>query len=153
MVCCDGDALSWLLTLQSSTYIYFEEREYATRGSLHVYVGSVPTEHLDTFDHRLQESFKRVASSGIDMKRLSMVLDRDQRQLRSKLESSQGDTFSGTVINDALYGAEDGSELAPGLDEMKRYEELRKWTSEDWVNLLKKYVSVLDCVRPKHSLC
>jgi Zn-dependent M16 (insulinase) family peptidase len=121
-----------------STYIYFEERDLATQGALYVYIGSVPVEHLDSFDQKLQDSFKRIASNGIDMKRMTMVLDRDQRQLRSKLESSKGDTFSGTVINDALYGAQDGSELPAAFDEMNRYNELRKWTSDDWINLLKK---------------
>lgn len=75
------------------------------------------------------------------MKRMAMVLDRDQRQLRSKLESAKGDTFSGTVINDALYGAQDGSDLPAAFDEMKRYDELRKWTSDDWINLLKRFVA------------
>ncbi|KAI0815109.1 Metalloenzyme, LuxS/M16 peptidase-like protein [Irpex lacteus] len=121
------------------TYIYFEERDFATYGSLYVYVGSIPAEHLDTFDQKLQDSFKRVATSGIDMKRMSMVIDRDQRQFRSKLESSKGDTFYGSVINDALYGAADGSDLPDVFDEMSHYDVLRKWTSEDWVNLLKKY--------------
>lgn len=68
-----------------------------------------------------------------------MVIDRDQRQFRSKLESSKGDTFYGSVINDALYGAADGSDLPDVFDEMSHYDVLRKWTSEDWVNLLKKY--------------
>ncbi|KAI0691326.1 Metalloenzyme, LuxS/M16 peptidase-like protein [Cytidiella melzeri] len=121
------------------TYIYFEERDTATRGLLYVHIGSVPVEHLDSFDQKLQDSFKRVVSSGIDMKRMAMVLDRDQRQLRSKLESAKGDTFSGTIINDALYGAQDGSNLFEALDEMKRYDDLRKWTSDDWVKLLKQY--------------
>ncbi|KAI0348495.1 hypothetical protein BDW22DRAFT_1404375 [Trametopsis cervina] len=121
------------------TYIYFEEREVANRGSLYIHAGSIPSEHLETFDNKLQDSLKRIASSGIDMKRMTMVLDRDQRQLRSKLESSKGDVFSGTVITDALYGAQDGSDLPAAFDEMKRYDELRKWTSDDWVQLLKKY--------------
>ena len=81
------------------------------------------------------------------MKRMAMVLDRDQRQMKSKLESSKGDTFSGAVINDALYGPEDGSGLGEALDEMKRYDELRKWTSDDWVTLLKQ------CVSSRSSYC
>jgi Zn-dependent M16 (insulinase) family peptidase len=58
--------------------------------------------------------------------------------LRSKLESAKGDTFSGTVITDFLYGAEDGSELGPSMDEMNQYAALRKWTSKEWTNLLQK---------------
>lgn len=73
------------------------------------------------------------------MKRMAMVIDRDERQLRSKVESSKGDTFSGTVITDFLYGAEDGATLGVSLDEISRYDVLRTWTSEDWVRLLKQY--------------
>lgn len=72
------------------------------------------------------------------MERMAMVIDRDERQLLSKVESSKGDTFSGTVITDFLYAAEDGSQLSPALDEISRYAELRKWTSDDWVRLLKQ---------------
>lgn len=122
-----------------STYIYFEEREYATRGSLHIYAGSVPAEHLLTFDEPLQRSLQRIVEEGFDMKRMAMVLNRDERQLQSKIESSKGDTFSDAVITDALYGAEDGSLLASSLDDISRYTELRRWSSDDWVKLLKKY--------------
>lgn len=74
------------------------------------------------------------------MTRMSMLIDRDERQLRSKLESSKADTFANPVITDFLYGAEDGSELGPSLQEIERYAQLRKWTSQNWTDLLKKYV-------------
>ncbi|EKM61160.1 uncharacterized protein PHACADRAFT_247588 [Phanerochaete carnosa HHB-10118-sp] len=121
------------------TYVYFEERDYATRNGLYIYAGSVPAEHLDSFDEKLQNSLKRIAKEGFDMKRMAMVIDRDERQLRSKVESSKGDTFSGTVITDFLYGAENGSTLGPSLDEISRFDALRAWKSEDWVRLLKHY--------------
>ena len=59
-------------------------------------------------------------------------------QLRSKLESSQGDTFSGNVITDSLYGSEDGSDLAPSMDEINQYAQLKKWSSFQWADLLHK---------------
>ncbi|KAJ3559767.1 hypothetical protein NM688_g144 [Phlebia brevispora] len=110
-----------------------------TRSSLYIYAGSVPIEHLDSFDAKLQASLKRVVEEGIDMERMTMLIERDERQLRSKLESSKADTFSSSVIADTLYGAEDGSELGPSLQEIERYAEMRKWTSQDWTDLLKKY--------------
>ena len=127
------------LLITSSTYIYFEERDYATRNGLYIYAGAVPAEHLDTFDEKLQSSLKRIAKEGFDMKRMTMVIDRDERQLRSKVESSKGDTFSGTVITDFLYGAENGATLGRSLDEISGYDVLRTWKSEDWVRLLKQY--------------
>ncbi|KZT05962.1 uncharacterized protein LAESUDRAFT_701454 [Laetiporus sulphureus 93-53] len=121
------------------TYIYFGEDTRATYVDLPVYVGSVPTEHLDTFDQKLKDSFRRIADEGVDMKRMAMVINRDERQLRSKIETSKGDTFSGTIITDFLYGAEDGSELDPSMDEINQYAQLRKWSSKNWTDLLRKY--------------
>ena len=62
--------------------------------------------------------------------------------MRSKLESAKGDTFSGTVITDVLYGAEDGSDLHSSMDEINQYNVLRRWTSSEWANLLQRYVLV-----------
>ncbi|KAH9950492.1 Metalloenzyme, LuxS/M16 peptidase-like protein [Amylocystis lapponica] len=121
------------------TYIYFSEDTRATYVDLPVYVGSVPTELLDTFDEMLKASLKRIADQGIDMERMSMVINRDERQLRSKVETSKGDIFSGTVIADFLYGSEDGSELGASLDEISQYAELRNWLSNQWADLLRRY--------------
>ncbi|KZT30492.1 hypothetical protein NEOLEDRAFT_1126056 [Neolentinus lepideus HHB14362 ss-1] len=121
------------------TYIYFGEDTHATYVDLPVYVGSVPTEHIDTFGERLRSSFKRIAENGFDMERMSMVINRDERQFRSKLESDKGDTFSGSVMTDFLYGKEDASELLPAMDEINYYNILKKWTNAEWVDLLQKY--------------
>ncbi|KAF5377430.1 hypothetical protein D9615_005325 [Tricholomella constricta] len=121
------------------SYIYFGEDTCATRVDLPIYIGSVPTEHLDSFDGMLKESFGRIVKEGIDMERMTMVINREERQLRSKLESAKGDTFSGTIITDFLYGAEDGSELKDSMDEIKQYNELRAWSSDSWTNLLQMY--------------
>ncbi|KZV77044.1 hypothetical protein PENSPDRAFT_645781 [Peniophora sp. CONT] len=122
-----------------ATYIYFNEDVRATRNDLTVYVGSVPTDHLASFDSKLQDSFKRIASEGIDLERIRMVIDRDERQVRSRLESSGGDNFSQAIISDFLYGAPDGSDIEPVLNEVRLNNELRKWTSQQWADLLTKY--------------
>ncbi|KAJ7254026.1 Metalloenzyme, LuxS/M16 peptidase-like protein [Mycena haematopus] len=106
---------------------------------LPIYVGSVPTELLDEFDSKLKASLRRIVVEGIDMERMAMVINRDERQLRSKLESSKGDAFSSTVITDFLYGAEDGSELEASMDEINQFAEVRKWTNKQWTDLLQKY--------------
>jgi hypothetical protein len=49
---------------------------------LPIYIGSVPTEHLDTFDEKLRDSLKRIAQEGFDMTRMAMVISRDERQVR-----------------------------------------------------------------------
>jgi Zn-dependent M16 (insulinase) family peptidase len=72
------------------------------------------------------------------MERMAMVIRRDERQIRSRVEMSKGDAFSGTVISDFLYGAEDGSQLQDALDEISGYSILRGWSSQQWSDLLKK---------------
>lgn len=47
-----------------------------------IYVGSVSTENLDTFDQKLKASFQRIVNEGIDMERMAMVINRDERQVR-----------------------------------------------------------------------
>lgn len=121
------------------TYIYFGEESRATKVFLPIYVGSVPTELLDTFDEKLKTSFQNIVKTGIDMDRMRMVIDRDERQFRSKLESAKGDTFSGTIITDFLYGAEDGSELKEALNDIDWYQQLKTWSSTQWTDLLAKY--------------
>jgi len=61
-------------------------------------------------------------------------------QLRSVVEGSKGGHFSRDIISDFLYGAEDGSELHPSMDEIRYYNILRSWTSSQWTTLLSKYV-------------
>lgn len=127
------------MTRLLSTYIYFYEDERPTRGDLAIYVGSVPVGHLPNFPDKLRASLARIAEEGLDMERMAMVLNRDERQLRSKIESSKGDAFSTTIIADFLYGKEDGSELPQALNEIDSYEILRKWSSKQWTDLLKKW--------------
>jgi Zn-dependent M16 (insulinase) family peptidase len=122
------------------TYIYFGEDTRATRVDLPVYVGSIPTEHIDSFDEKLKGSLGRIVESGLDMERMAMVINRDERQLLSKLESAKGDTFSGTVITDFLYGAKNGSDLLGSMDEINQYASLRTWTNKQWTDLLRKRV-------------
>ena len=98
----------------------------------------MPVDELSKFEGKLMGSLKRIARDGIDMGRMTMLINRDERQLRSKLESAKGESFSSALITDFLYGAEDGSELDPSLQDIQRYAELRNWTSQDWVKLLQK---------------
>ena len=70
-----------------STFVYFAEDVRATYVELLVYVGSIPTEHLDTFDERLKASLTRIADEGIDMKRMAMVIDRQVRQVSAVILS------------------------------------------------------------------
>lgn len=65
----------------SSTYIYFGEDSRATMCDLPVYIGSVPTEHLDSLPDKLKASLTRICDEGIDMERMKMIINRDERQV------------------------------------------------------------------------
>jgi len=138
-----------------STYIYIGVELRATLSDLVIYVGSVPTEHLDTFDAKLHESLRRIVKEGVDLNRMRMVIDRDERQVffrfmalfyhslivfkfRSKVESNGGDAFSRTMLANFLYGRSDGSQIEEGLNEIKFYNTLRTWSSEQWTDLIQK---------------
>ncbi|KAH9064309.1 Metalloenzyme, LuxS/M16 peptidase-like protein [Lactarius vividus] len=121
------------------TYIYFGEESRATLCDVMIYVGSVPTEHLDTFDAKLHESFRRISKEGVDLDRMSMVIDRAERQFRSKVESDGGDAFSSAMIANFLYGRLDGSQIEDSLDEIKDYNVLRTWSSKQWSDIINKY--------------
>ena len=71
--------------------------------------------------------------------KLQMPLTRSG-QLRSDLETSKGDYFLENTIDGFLYGAEDGSDLHPSMDEITYYNILRSWTCSQWAALLSKYV-------------
>jgi len=64
--------------------------------------------------------------------------DNSFHQLRSRLESSKGDTFSGMMITEFLYGASDGSDIEASMDDFTRYASLKKWSTKQWTDLLKK---------------
>jgi hypothetical protein len=80
LVCIVDPYLKIALTA-CSTFIYIGEDHRATHSDLMIYVGSVPTEHLDTFDAKLHESFSRIIKDGVDLNRMKMVIDRDERQV------------------------------------------------------------------------
>jgi hypothetical protein len=46
-----------------------------------IWASSVPTEHLDAFDAKFHESLRRIAKEGVDLNRMRMLIDRDERQV------------------------------------------------------------------------
>lgn len=71
------------MTYDSSTYIYFDEEVRPEFTNLLVYIGSVPSEHIESFNGKLEKSLRRIVNEGIDMKRMAMVINRDFRQVRT----------------------------------------------------------------------
>lgn len=144
-----------------ASWIGFYEQGRAWGLELSCYFGSVPTTKVDEIEGLLRDKLKEVVKEGVDMERMAVVIKKERLKLLNSIESSGGDYFSGSVINgkwrfqfrrvmlnlssakptpDFLYGSADGSELPISLAELDRYEELGKWTSQQWTELLDKYV-------------
>ena len=49
--------------------------------NLPIYVESVPTGELLSFNEKLQMSLRRIVKEGIDMHRMAMVINREERQV------------------------------------------------------------------------
>lgn len=61
--------------------MYFDEETRPVFVDLPVYIGSVPAEYLDSFHDKFTASLTRIVKKGLDMERMKMVIDRDQRQV------------------------------------------------------------------------
>lgn len=64
-----------------SSRIDFSEESRATSVYLPIYIESVPTGELLSFNEKLQMSLRRIVKEGIDMHRMAMVINRDERQV------------------------------------------------------------------------
>lgn len=121
------------------TDVYFAAEDKAGKGSLTAFFSSVPTAKLESLDVELVKLLEKVAADGIDMERMAMCIRRDRVKLLNQLETKPADSFADVLISDHLYGRVDGSELQVSMDDMKRYDELAKWTSQQWTDLIRKW--------------
>jgi hypothetical protein len=46
-----------------------------------MHIGSIPTERLVGFNEKIKASFEGIIAEGIDMDRMAMVLNRNERQV------------------------------------------------------------------------
>lgn len=99
----------------------------------------VATEKLAFVEHRLFELLREVAAGPLDMKYLHDCLHREKRQVKFQAESSANYYATG-IIQDFLFGNRDGSTLTD-LATMKEYDVLEKWSEQEWVDFLKKWIS------------
>jgi Zn-dependent M16 (insulinase) family peptidase len=107
--------------------------------TLSVNFESVPVEHLDTLEEKLFDVFRKVAKGGIDMERMATVVETQKNRSILSVEQSPSSLFSSKLINEALYGSLDGKTLKEDVKSLMSYDTLSKWTSEQWVSLLKRY--------------
>ena len=72
--------LDLTINLYSSSISFYEDTR-ATSVNLPIYVESVPTGELLSFNEKLQMSLRKIVKEGIDMDRMAMVINRDERQV------------------------------------------------------------------------
>ncbi|ORY72060.1 peptidase M16 inactive domain-containing protein [Pseudomassariella vexata] len=99
----------------------------------------VATDKLAFVEQRLISLLKEVASKPLDMTYLKECIQRERRQVKSQAEASES-FYSTNIITDYLFGARDGSTLKD-LETLSEYDDLEKWTEEQWRDFLKKWIS------------
>ncbi|KAF2794043.1 zinc metalloprotease-like protein [Melanomma pulvis-pyrius CBS 109.77] len=101
---------------------------------------SVATEKLADVEKRFFDVLRDHASRPLDMNYLKDCLHRFKRQVRFTSEVGN-DEYKDPIIKDHLFGNRDGSDLEYSLGSLKVFDELEKWTEEQWRSFLKKWIS------------
>jgi Zn-dependent M16 (insulinase) family peptidase len=102
-------------------------------------ISSVETPKLAEVEKRFFEVLQEHASKPLDMSYLKDCLHRFERQSRYSSEISN-EEYSIAAIKDHLFGNRDGSNFEEAMGTLKVFEELEKWTEEQWRNFLKKWL-------------
>ncbi|KAK4699612.1 presequence protease, partial [Phenoliferia sp. Uapishka_3] len=119
------------------------------------YLSAVPSEGLESIAGKFKTALKRISEEEIDMKRMQSVIERSRLQLLNAIETDAADALMNSILTDALFGAEDGSDLAPQLSE-EDYTVVAGWSAKDWQDLINYYYvsqnSITIIGRPSASL-
>jgi Zn-dependent M16 (insulinase) family peptidase len=100
---------------------------------------SVATEKLEQVEKRFFEILHEAMEKPLDMKYISECIQRQKRSWKFSTEGS-AISFAEYVISDFLYGKKDGSTLLD-IATLNEYEELEKWTEEQWKNFIRKWIA------------
>lgn len=101
---------------------------------------SVATEKLADVEKRFFEVLRDHVSRPLDMAYMKDCLHRFKRQVRFNSEVCN-DEYKDPVIKDHLFGNRDGSDLFEALASLRVFDELEKWTEDDWKSFIKKWIS------------
>ena len=135
------------VSILSQTFIEIEDpittsirfwTSYQLPCTLSISFESVPVEHLDSLEEKLFEVFGNVVKDGIDMERMATVVEVQKNRSLLSVEKSPSNLLSLKLINEALYGSLDGKTLKEDAMDLIYYDVVSKWTSDEWVALLKR---------------
>lgn len=99
----------------------------------------VPTAKLEQIEPVLFETLSQLHASGIDMKRLRSLINREKRQLLNNLEHSPASAISHILVNDFLYG-ETNNHFQLGLSGPKLLDTLLQRDASYWNSLIAQYL-------------
>ncbi|CAO1622067.1 unnamed protein product [Parajaminaea phylloscopi] len=122
------------------TDIYLASETKVGASVISAYCSSVPKDKLETLDGQLIELFRKTAAEGVDMSRMQLCIKRDRIKVMNQLETKTSDSFADVLIQDHLYGEATGKDLPIALNDMQRYDELAKWTSQQWSEVLDRWL-------------
>ena len=124
--------------------------------TLAIYFESVPVEHLETLEEDLFNTLHKVSDEGIDMERMTTVVEKQKHRYLLSVEKLPSEIFSQKLINEALYGSLDGKTLTEDVTDLKYYDALSSWTSDEWITLLQRWYidnpHVCICGKPSAQL-
>ncbi|KAK6354307.1 hypothetical protein TWF730_008717 [Orbilia blumenaviensis] len=117
--------VSWSTEERPNTVLWFE-------------LNSVPAARLGEAEKKLFEVLGQTVQEPLDLDYLKDCLNRSKRQQKFNVEND-GHFFTTPVIYDFLFANRDGSGLLQ-LKTLEVYDELEKWTEEEWRQYIKKWL-------------
>ncbi|RVD83457.1 uncharacterized protein DFL_007843 [Arthrobotrys flagrans] len=101
-------------------------------------LGSVPVARLNDAEKKLFEILGQTVQEPLDLDYLKDCLNRSKRQRKFNVENDSH-FFTTPVIYDFLFANRDGSDLLQ-VKTLDVYNELEKWTEEQWRQYIKKWL-------------
>jgi Zn-dependent M16 (insulinase) family peptidase len=123
--------------LASAVYYYTETRP---NDVIWFNLSAVATERLQEVHDRFFEVVKETASKALDMHYLQDCLARFRRQVVYATETSNT-IFQDPIIEDHMYGRRDGTDLENACRTLAEFDELERWSDEQWREFLSKYIA------------
>ncbi|KAG4306230.1 hypothetical protein PORY_000218 [Pneumocystis oryctolagi] len=98
----------------------------------------VPTEKLEKIQEYVLQILQKISDcpNDFDIDRINMIISREKLAIMDENETNPHGLFSSTIITDFLYGDCSKNTLERSLQDYEEYENLKSWTTKQWLDLL-----------------
>ncbi|GAA5820516.1 hypothetical protein JCM3770_002282 [Rhodotorula araucariae] len=103
-------------------------------------LSNVPAKHLGTLAALFLAFLKEQSLVPLDMSRMRDQLRQQRLELLETLENDAATYVQSSVLQDILYGAEDGSQFTDVFADLEMIETLQKYTEHDWLDILEDWI-------------